>query len=273
MKAKRTLTPSKIRAFQKKILSYHRDFGRDLPWHKTRNPYRILVSEIMLQQTQVDRVVLKYQKFLKLFPRVSVLAKASLAEVFRAWQGLGYNRRALYLKQAAEIIVKKYRGKIPEGEKALKELPGVGEYTARAIETFAFGKKAVFIETNIRSVFIHFFFPKMKRIPDSKLLPLIAGTLPPKNSRRWYLALMDYGVMLKQKGGNPSRHSLSYTKQSPFKGSRRELRGKIIKLLTERSRRETFILKMLGKDVRRVLFDLEREGFVVKSGGIYHLPY
>lgn len=202
-----------------------------MPWRETKDPYRILVSEIMLQQTQVTRVLVKYQQFIDRFPTLESVAKASLREILWMWQGLGYNRRALALHTLANEIMRRYGGQIPADREILVSLPGIGEATAGAICVFAYNKPEVFIETNIRTVYIQYFFKNKTAISDKQLLPLIEKTLDTKNPRTWYYALMDYGVFLKEQQPNPSRQSRHYQKQSCFAGSNRELRGKILKLL------------------------------------------
>lgn len=189
----------------------------------------------MLQQTQVDRVIPKYLAFLRRFPNFSSLAQAPLKDVLMVWQGLGYNRRALMLKKSAETVSINHAGHLPPTIAELEGLPGIGPYTARAIATFAFNQPHVLIETNIRTVFIHSFFATKQRIHDEQLLPLIAQTLDYKNPRGWYWALMDYGSYLKNSHPNPSRLSAHYVKQSSFKNSTRQLRGHIIRALTQAS--------------------------------------
>lgn len=219
-----------MKSFQAKVLTYYTQNGRhDLPWRRTKNPYRILVSEVMLQQTQVARVIPKYTEFLKVFPTIQALAEASNIQVVRIWSGLGYNRRALFLKRAAEAIVQEHKGIFPKDVTTLEALPGVGSYTARAVVIFAYNQPEVCIETNIRSAFIHEFFPKKKVVTDAKILPLIGQALDTKNPRQWYWALMDYGAYIKQTIGNPSRKSAHHTKQSLFKGSVRQIRGEIMR--------------------------------------------
>lgn len=226
------LAPTDIRAFRAQIWAFYRHSGRNLPWRSTKNPYKILVSEIMLQQTQVSRVLEKYSEFLKKFPTIKKLADAPLAEVLRAWQGMGYNRRARYLHEAACAIIGKQSGLIPNTEKDLRALPGVGHYTANAILTFAFNKQCIFIETNIRRVFIHHFFNKKTEVTDKNILPFVEATLDTENPREWYYALMDYGTQLpKTTRKNANIQSKLYIKQGAFKGSLRELRGKIIREL------------------------------------------
>ncbi len=202
--------------------------GRDFPWRRTTDPYRILVSEIMLQQTQTGRTVEKYVEFIARFPNVGDLAQANATEVLAIWQGLGYNRRALALHRTARIIAAEFGGLVPREKSALMALPGIGAYTAAAIRAFAFNLPEVFIETNIRTAFIHEFFPDIEGVRDHDILPLVEATLDHAAPRRWYQALMDYGAMLKQ-SGNPSRRSAHHHLQSPFKGSRREARGIILR--------------------------------------------
>ncbi len=221
--------------FQQIIKKYYKEHGRTFPWRETTNPYHILVSELMLQQTQTFRVLPKYEQFLATFPTVHDLAVASLQQVLLLWQGLGYNRRALMLQKAAQQIVQEFSGFFPDDPETLQTLPGVGPYTASAVATFAFNHPCVFIETNIRTVYIYHFFSDVENIHDKELLPLIAATVDTKNPRDWYYALMDYGVMLKKLYKNPNRKSVHYAKQSRFTGSDREIRGKIIRELIERT--------------------------------------
>ena len=271
-KAKKTkrFKHSSVHAFRKVIYHHYEEQGRTFPWRKTRNPYYILVSEVMLQQTQVDRVTEKYQQFIKVFPDVPALARAPLKTILKVWQGLGYNRRALALKKIAHIVAKQYNNKIPRALDELVALPGIGQATASEILAFAFNQPTVFVETNIRSVFIHFFFPDREDVSDDEILPLVEKTLDRSNPRKWYYALMDYGVTLKKRYTNPSRKSAHYNKQSPFNGSNRQVRGKILRFLTEknsRSARELSQQLNLPLDkVRSNLITLEQEGFIKRSG-------
>ncbi|MEX0934071.1 MAG: A/G-specific adenine glycosylase [Candidatus Paceibacterota bacterium] len=270
----RILSPKEIREFQKTIWKYYKKHGRDLPWCRTQNPYRIVVSEIMLQQTQVSRVLDKYKEFLRAFPSFKTLAQAKQSDVLRVWQGLGYNRRALALQRIAVKVVEEYKEKLPQDPKVLKTFPGIGEASASSIVVFAFNKSEIFIETNIRSVFIHFFFKNKKNVYDKDIFPLIEQTLDTKNPRKWYFALMDYGVMLK-KGENPSRKSVHHIKQKPFKESDRYIRGYIIKLLIQNKKQTLFQLqKAVHRDKERIekcLHDLNQEGFLKKSKNVYSL--
>ncbi|MDB5194657.1 MAG: endonuclease family protein [Parcubacteria group bacterium] len=263
-------------AFKRIVWNYYKEHGRDsLPWRKTRDPYKILVSEIMLQQTQVDRVIPKYNSFLKKFPTVKALSSASLRAVLLQWQGLGYNRRAVNLKRAAETIVKEFNGTFPKDEKALLSLPGIGKATAGDLLAFAWNKTAIVIETNVRTVFIHHFFPDKNKVSDKELIPLIESTLPRQGlgqTRDWYYALMDYGTYLKKAHGNNIKKSAHYKKQSKFKGSNRELRSKILKLILNKRRTEAEITKLLetsSEPVRKNLLALLSEGLIRKHGQTY----
>ena len=273
-KAKK-LTPTAVRAFRKKIYDYYRAQGRDLPWRKTRNPYRILISEIMLQQTQVERVLEKYKEFLIAFRDFSSLARAPLRKLLAVWQGMGYNRRALALKALAQKVVNEHHGRLPSDPEQLLALPGIGKYTAGAVLGFAFNKPVVFMDTNIRRVFIHVFFHERENISDEDILPLVQQTLDASDPRKWYNALMDYGAMLKKEQGNPNRRSAHYTRQSPFENSNRQVRGMILKtLVKEAPLTAARIVKKTGMDTERVkknLVQLEKEGFIKKQGRNYSI--
>jgi len=259
------------KAFQKKIYQHYEREKRSLPWRKTVDPYKILVSEVMLQQTQASRVKEKYALFIKKFPSVGALARAHTHDILVAWQGLGYNRRALSLKKTAETIISQYKGIFPKTYEELVALPGIGPYTANAIMVFAYNKPAVMIETNIRTVFIHFFFPKVnnsQKIPDRELMSLIEKYSDTSNPRQWYNALMDYGAYLKETTINPSRRSLHYTKQSTFKGSVRQIRGAIIKMYVQNpklSKRTIMNALPYTKEVVETQYEkLKKENFFIK---------
>jgi A/G-specific adenine glycosylase len=266
-------TARALAAFKKTIYDYYREHGRVLTWRKTTDPYKILVSEIMLQQTQVDRVVPKYKAFIKAFPTAKKLASASVAEVLALWSGLGYNRRALFLKKAAEEVIRHYGGRFPQDYTKLLDLPGIGTYTASAVRAFAFNEPSAFIETNIRSVFLHFFFKDQIDVHDSAIFPLIEKTVDRANPREWYWALMDYGTMLKREFGNASRASKHYTKQSKFQGSDRQVRGEILKFLLAEKQplTQAAILKGVARPNRpkdkilAKIAELSTEGFIQKQ--------
>lgn len=255
---------------------YHGKGRHDLPWRKTKDPYRILVSELMLQQTQVERVVPKYRAFLRAFPTARRLAAAPLRDVLRAWQGLGYNRRAKFLHQAAQAVAAEHKGGFPKDEAGLRNLSGVGPYTAGAIMAFANNEPVVLIETNVRQVFLHHFFRNKTGVSDTKILKRVEKTLPMENSREWYWALMDYGAYLKQQYGNVNHRSKHYKKQSKFTGSDRQIRGAIVRLLSDQDRlTKQQIQKKLeefaGRQVAAQLACLVAEKMIVYSHTRYSL--
>jgi A/G-specific adenine glycosylase len=256
--------------FVKTVYRYYKKHGRhDLPWRTTTNPYRIAVSEIMLQQTQVGRVIEKYQAFLKAFPTARSLASAPLQQVLQLWSGLGYNRRAKFLQQMA----KSTQGRFPKDFSELILLPGIGKYTAGAICAFAYNQPVVFIETNIRSVYLHHFFNNAKqKVADKELIPLIEATLDRKNPRVWYWALMDYGSFLKSQGSISHRASSAYKKQKPFKGSLREVRGSIIKILAQKPATALQLQKNLPFKEERITEALQallKEGLIGNKAARY----
>lgn len=278
------------------ILDFYRQEGRSFPWRETRDPYEILVSELMLQQTQTERVVPKYLNWLQEFPTAQALAQAPFSQVLAAWSGLGYNRRAGYLQEACRQVVEELSGVFPSSARELEKLRGVGPYTARAVATFAFNKPEVFIETNIRSVYLFLFFsrdsvppgqgeghnksaedaiPVKDKVADSRLMPLIEATLYHENPRTWYYALMDYGARLKKTTVNPNRNSLHYSRQSKFQGSLRQARGAIVKSLTQ-TQGNILSLKEIEGESGIELYRLESaaeslvaEGMICRQGDLY----
>jgi len=229
----------------------------------------------MLQQTQVERVIPKYTEFLDTFPTLETLAKASLGNVLRAWQGLGYNRRAKMLHAAARDIVDNQNGVFPRTYEELKSLPGVGPYTAGAIMAFAYNKALPIIETNIRTVYLHHFFKNKEYVSDAEILPIITRTLPEGSARLWYAALMDYGTYLKKEYGNQNTRSKHYTKQSAFAGSDRQTRGAILRLLGASPLSKPRLFRELEgqkEQMEKQLIKLLEEGLVVKNGPLYGLP-
>lgn len=257
-----------ISRFQHKILKFYKEHERTFPWRDTTDPYKILVSEIMLQQTQTSRVSEKYEIFLKAFPTVSRLAQTKQSRVLKLWQGLGYNRRALYLYQTAKIIRENYNGKVPSLKKDLVTLPGIGINTAGAVMAFAFNIPAVFVETNIRRTFIHEFFREKVSVADHELYPFIEASIDINNPRQWYYALMDYGANLGKNVPNPNRKSRQYRKQSPLSGSLRQTRGALLKLLIEKSYNISVLREFFDDDMKfhEALDQLIQEGFITKKG-------
>jgi A/G-specific adenine glycosylase len=213
------------------VLTYYRSEGRNFPWRYSRIAYRIVVSEFMLQQTQTARVSVYFPRFLRRFPSLKSLAEAPLKDVLTAWQGLGYNRRAKFLHQLAQEVRLRHHGRLPSDPDKLQTLPGIGSYTAAAIAVFAFNKPYPMIETNIRSVYLHHFFPKEGAVSDAVLLNLIEQSMYKENPREWFYALMDYGAMLKARGNTAHRRSAHYRPQTTFHGSPRQMRGQVLRCL------------------------------------------
>ena len=264
--------PVSVVHFRQKVLRYYRAHGRhNLPWRKAKNLYRILVSEIMLQQTQVERVIPFYKKFIKTFPTAKKLAAAPLSEVVKSWQGLGYNRRAKMLHMAAKEFVKRKTYTVAE----LESLAGVGPYTARAVAAFARNEDVVFIETNIRTAIIHDFFPKKEKVSEKEIEKILLQVLPKGKSREWYSALMDYGASLKRAGISYNTQSKTYVKQSAFVGSLREARGAILRELARGDASPVQLVELLGNarraQLRAALRALWTEGLVKKGSENYTL--
>lgn len=287
-------------SLSRRLLRWYAVHGRHaLPWRKRRDPYRILVSEIMLQQTQVERVLPRYRRFLRRFPTIAKLASVSPAAVLRAWRGLGYNRRALYLKRCAQICLRDHGGRLPGTYAVLRKLPGVGDYTARAVLSFAFGQRIPLYETNIRRIWSRVFFGKNpSAVPEKRIACLVERALPARHARQFQWALMDLGskicrakplcsVCPLQQGckaapkvlargyraleGRVVRHA-----QSRFAGSDRQLRGKIIDLLRTKKRAMPGEVARRTKEsesrVRKILEALLRDELVAKQGSAYLLP-
>ncbi len=262
------MTPAKFRAL---VWKHYREHGRHtLPWRKAKNVYRILVSEVMLQQTQVERVIPFYKKFIQKFPTAKKLATAPLADVLKAWQGLGYNRRAKMLRSASGELAAKKVKTIAE----LEALPGVGPYTARAVAAFAWNRDVIFIETNIRTAVIHYFFSKKKIVSEKEIEDILIEVFPKGKSREWYSALMDYGAALKRSGISHNARSKTYTKQSKFAGSLREVRGAILRALLEKPARLAALHRPFPDRITQVdtaLAALVKENLIKKQKEKYAL--
>lgn len=242
--------------FQRLVWSFHRTEGRHaLPWRKTHDPYKILVSEIMLQQTQVDRVIPFYNRFIRQYGTARKLANARLSDVLKAWQGLGYNRRAKLLHEAAKKIA------THKNHPITADLPGVGPYTAAAVAAFAHNKDSIVIETNIRTAVIHHFFPKKKKVSDKDIGKVLSAVLPKGKARLWYSALMDYGASLKRSGISHNGRSHGYAKGKKFAGSLREARGVILRALAEESMAAGDLVELLGPDRRSQMREALRQLF------------
>jgi len=256
--------------FREAVYRHYRDHGRRFSWRATRDPYAIVVSELMLQQTQTERVREKHREFLKRFPDYRSLSQAPLREVLQLWQGLGYNRRARYLQQIAAIVSTRYGGVLPQDPQLLRSLPGIGAATAGSLMAFVYNLPVVFIETNIRRAVIEWFFPNREQVSDRELWPILEAALDRRNPRQWYYALMDYGAALgRNRRENANRRSRHYTTQTPFEGSRRQRRGQVLRLLTAAER---VAVEQLYRELpepqeltREALDGLAREGFIVQE--------
>jgi A/G-specific adenine glycosylase len=268
------LTPSRIARFRHTVYEHYRRHGRIFPWRETTDPYRILVSEVMLQQTQTSRVEVYYPRFIEEYPDFVSLAGAPLSGVLQLWQGLGYNRRALALHRLALRVVTLYDRVLPSSPESLLTLPGVGRYTASAVAAIAFNQPTTFIETNIRTVFLQFFFDGRGAVTDKEILPFVEATLDKENPRKWYYALFDYGAMLK-KTLNMEANSAHYRRQSPFKGSTRQLRGQILRFLLASSPvSEAELIRQLPQgdgQIKKALNALQREGFITVADSMIAL--
>jgi A/G-specific adenine glycosylase len=267
------ISQEELDSFRDNVISFYRRHKRILPWREKITAYGVFISEVMLQQTQVARVLLKYPAFILRFPDFESLSKAPFERVLREWKGMGYNRRALFLQKSAISLLEKYKGVVPDDPQLIDELPGIGSATAHSIATFIYNKPYVFIETNIRRVFIHHFFVDHENIDDAVIMPLIERTVDQKNPRDWYYALMDYGSYLATQVVNPNRRSKHYVRQTPFEDSNRQLRGKILEIMLQRAVVKSDFGPLVPLDQREkldnVLNQLEKEGFIVKDGEHY----
>lgn len=246
---------------------------RPMPWRDDTRPYYVLVSEIMLQQTQVDRVVPKFEAFIAAFPDVAALANASLADVLKLWSGLGYNRRAKFLHEAARKITQDFEGEFPTTREDLISLPGVGENTAGALLAYSFNRPSIFIETNVRTVYFHHFFEDASEVSDRELRAVVEQTVDKEHPREWYWGLMDYGSFLKRQGAGRIDKSRHYKKQSALKGSVREVRGQILKQLAVGELTIADLRAAVRADDRfnGALEGLRRDGLVGETSGRLHL--
>lgn len=259
--------------FQELIRQKGAELYRDMPWRQNVRPYYVLVSELMLQQTQVGRVIPKFEAFIAQFPDIQTLAGASLSDVLKWWNGLGYNRRAKYLHDAAKMIMQDFAGKFPETQDELQRLPGVGPNTAGAILVYTFNQPVVFIETNIRTVYFYHFFPDGEKVADKELRQVVGETLDGENPREFYYALMDYGTWLKKQGAGRLQQSRHYKKQAALKGSVREIRGQIVRALASGDIRQDRLHRLVTVDERfePALHGLLQDGLVMQTGDTFHL--
>ena len=263
----------KSNEFQEVVWQKGRELYREMPWRSDTRPYYVLVSELMLQQTQVDRVIPKFEAFVARFPDEAALATVPLSEVLALWNGLGYNRRAKFLHDAAKEIIGRYENEFPRTQEALLQLPGVGKNTAGAILTYAFNEPVPFIETNVRTVYFHHFFPNGEVVDDTRLQKLVAETMDDEHPREFYWALMDYGAWLKKQGAGKLTQSKHYKKQSVLKGSVREVRGQIIRALATHDMSKEQLACSIDADERfeKALTGLMKDGLIMQTNGMLHL--
>jgi A/G-specific adenine glycosylase len=259
--------------FQELLWQKAKELYRPMPWREDTRPYYVLVSEIMLQQTQVDRVVPKFLAFIEVFPGIEALADSGLDKVLQLWSGLGYNRRAKFLHEAAKMIVADYNGVFPDSMDELVKLPGVGVNTAGAILAYSFNQPVVFIETNVRTVYFYHYFEGEVTVDDKALREVVQETLDREHPREWYWALMDYGSYLKRNGAGLNNKSRHYKKQSPLKGSLREVRGQVLKALSSGEMSRANLEQLVSADARFeiALQGLKKDGLVSETKGTLHL--
>lgn len=263
--------PVDLAAVQARLLSWYAANGRDLPWRHIADPYAILVSEVMLQQTQVARVAEVYGAFLGAYPTLEALAAARLADVLRRWRGLGYNNRAERLWRCARVCVGRRRpgrpAALPATVEELISLPGVGPYTARAVLVFAANADLAAVDANVRRVLIHELGLPFD-LPPAALQAVADSAVPPGRSRDWHNALMDYGslVLTSRATGIPPR-----TRQGAFEGSRRWYRSRLLRiLLDDGPQTRAALAERLAVDVGAIadLVDaLARDGLVDDRAG------
>lgn len=256
--------------FTARVWGYYHEHARTMPWRDAPTFYNVLVSEMMLQQTQVSRVVPKFMAFIEQFPTVLALAKAPQADVTKQWVGLGYNRRAKYLHDASKLIVQNGQ---PDNLDNLVKLPGIGKNTAAAIMNYVYNVPTPFIETNVRTVYTNYFFAGQMNITDSQIMELVVATIDRNNPREWFWALMDYGAHQKAEGNANLNASKHYKKQSALKGSVRQMRGWIITELASADTTATAMQSKFGDDWRyeRALEALKKDGLISETHGILHL--
>ena len=270
--------------FRARVWEQGRSHHRDLPWRYIEDAYAVLVSEVMLQQTQVKRVLDYWPRFLALFPTIDALAAAGTSDVLEQWQGLGYNRRALALKRCADICAAENGGRLPETVDELVRLPGIGPATAAGVVAFAYDRPALYLETNVRTVFLHELFPGEDGVKDAALRPLVEFSCPADHARDWYYALLDYGAHLKATLPNPSRRSAHHTRQSAFEGSRRQKRAELTRIvlaagaegidaskaasLLNESERKAGRVNVSEEEIASIIDDLAAEGFFKRTGSL-----
>lgn len=252
-----------VSRFVRTVLQHYHAHGRAMPWRNAADPYKIYISEVMLQQTQVSRVLQKYPVFIQEYPNFAAIAAAGLTDVLRMWQGMGYNRRAKFLHQASHIIVNTYAGTLPSNTEELLKLPGIGVATAGSLACFAYNARTAFIETNIRRVILYHFFPRSSDVSDVQVMTVVKACLDEIDRlkipayRTWYYALMDYGTYLSQTVPNANVRSKHYNKQKKFEGSDRQIRGALLRRYLAGG-----VVRLKGEREQRLWAVLQSEGLV-----------
>jgi A/G-specific adenine glycosylase len=260
-----------LAAFRETVWSFYRANGRQMPWRGIDDAYGVLVSEVMLQQTQVARVTTRWAEWMAVFPTIDALAAAPFAAVLDRWQGLGYNRRAVALKRCAEEVAERFGGVLPADPALLATLPGIGPATAAAVVDYAYEVPAAFIETNVRAALLHVFFADADDVPDRELRPIAEAVWDRDDPRGWGYALTDYGAHLKRTLPNPSRRSRHHVRQSPFEGSRRQKRARLLRAVLGRPGLDAGVyageVGVAPGEALELLEALSAEGFLARSGG------
>jgi A/G-specific adenine glycosylase len=286
--------PDRARRFRQRLLGWGAEHRRDLPWRRTRDPWRILVSEVMLQQTQVDRVVPHYERFVEAFPTSAACAAAGSAEVVRRWSGLGYNRRALNLHRAATDIGERHGGRVPSDDAALRALPGVGPYTARAVRSFGFGEDVAAVDTNGVRVLAR--AVAGARLTGTTAFVLGDRLVPRGGSWEFNQSMFDLGATVctavrpdctccplrrqctwrRLGGSDPWRASPAARRQSAFAGSDRQGRGRLLEALRSHDVQAAGLAVACGWPddtgrAERVAAAVVREGFAHWAGRVLRL--
>ncbi|MCL2403645.1 MAG: adenine glycosylase [Coriobacteriia bacterium] len=275
------LNKNRLEVFVSQVLYEGGRHYRDFAWRMTRDPYAILLSEVMLQQTQVVRVVDYFERWLLRYPSIDALAAASTADVLADWQGLGYNRRALALKRLAVEVSEQQAGILPASYEGLQLLPGVGPATAAGVMAFAYNEFAPYLETNVRSVVLHELFAGQDEVCDKEVMAVVQQAAEHlcstqlADARTWNYALLDYGAWLKKAFPNPSRRSKQHTKQSRFEGSFRQKRAQLLRaiLMEPQQTRDELagVCELSLADTEAGLGVLFKEGFIQCDNGRYSI--
>jgi A/G-specific adenine glycosylase len=262
------IPPRTARALQRRVFSWYAEHRRDLPWRRTTDPYAVLVSEVMLQQTQVSRVIPAFERWMARYPTLETLAGAQLRDVLAEWSGLGYNNRAERLRRTAQSVTAAARGAaaLPTTMDALRRLPGIGPYTARAVLIFAHDADLAAVDANVRRVLTHELALPHDLSPAA-VQAVADAVLPKGRARDWHNALMDYGALVLTGRATGIR---APRRQTPYEGSRRWYRARTLRLLLEHGALDlpelAEALGLCEDDTGALVALLERDGLVCRSG-------